>query len=211
MKDYLFQLRTTAWRTAAARYNAVRRLKRREFVSTVSLAFFSALTVALAFVQRIYSLHPGSEIDNYLTALSACLGIFLLAISLIEWGAANGAKADALHRNAESLNAFSRELGQVIAELDSGEATPWSRVDQLRRQYEAIKEGCAHNHDPLDDSFFLAEQRMSKEFLANGKPKISWFEAKWIKARYWWSSLSSFAIYWIVVVTLIVATPWATR
>ncbi len=211
MRDFLFSLRTDAWRTAGSRYNAARRLKRREFVSTVSLAFFSALTVALAFLQRVYAAQPGSQIDNYLSALSACLGVFLLAISLIEWGAANGAKADALHRNAEALNAFSRKIAQTIAELGTGVAVTWGTVDQLRSEYEATKESCTHNHEPLDDRLFLVQKRMSTEFLVNGQPSVSVFEAGWIEVRYWWSSLRSFSIYWTIVIVLVAATPWLNK
>jgi hypothetical protein len=211
MREFLFSLRTTAWRTAGSRYNAARRLKRREFVSTVSLAFFSALTVALAFLQRIYTVQPGSSIDNYLTALSACLGVFILAISLIEWGAANGAKADALHRNAESLNAHSRKIEQILAEIDSGSQLTWVTVGELREEYEAIKKSCAHNHEPLDDSLFLSQRRMATEFLVNGKPKMSAISANWIELRHWWSSFRSFSVYWVIVLALITATTWFNK
>ena len=53
MKDFISDLRTTAWRTAGARYNAARRLKQRETFSTVNLALLSALT----FMSR--PAHPG--------------------------------------------------------------------------------------------------------------------------------------------------------
>ncbi|MGH8433988.1 MAG: SLATT domain-containing protein [Pseudomonas sp.] len=211
MRDFLFSVQTDSWRTAGCRYNAARRLKRREFISTVSLAFFSALTVALAFLQRVYAAQPGSQIDNYLTALSACLGIFLLAISLIEWGAANGAKTDSLHRNAEVLNAHSRKIAQTIAELGAGGQVTWGAVDKLRTEYEAIKESCSHNHEPLDDRLFLAQKRMAKEFLVNGKPSVCAFEAGWIEVRHWWSSLRSFSLYWAIVVGLVAATPWFNK
>lgn len=206
MRKFLFSLQTDSWRTAGCRYNAARRLKRREFVSTISLAFFSASTVALAFLQRIYAAQPGSQLDNYLTFLSACLGVFLLAISLIEWGAANGAKADALHRNAESLNSFSRKVAQTVAELDAGGAVSWPNVDQLRVEYETIKDSCSQNHEPLDDRLFFAQKRMAKEFWFDGKQVISSFEAVRIEFRHWWSSLRSFSFYWLAFAGLVTAT-----
>ncbi len=211
MKDFLLSLQTDAWRTAGCRYNASRRLKRREFVSTVSLAFFSALTVALAFLQKVYSAQPGTPIDNYLTALSACLGVFLLAISLIEWGAGSGLKADLLYQNAEGLNAHSRKIAQVIAELDAGGMVTWATVDQLREEYEAIKAGCAQNHEPLDDRLFLAQKRTAKEFWCDGKPTVSAVGAWWRSVQHMWSSLRSFSIYWLIVIGLIAATPWFNR
>ena len=73
MTDFLLALRTTVWRTAGARYNAARRLKRREFMSVLSLALLSSLSVAIAFLQRIYSPQGGTPLDNYLTALQVVL------------------------------------------------------------------------------------------------------------------------------------------
>ena len=84
MNDFLTNLRTQAWRTHSARNAAARRLKRRELFSTVSMAFFSAISVAIAFLQRIY-VTGGSAEDNFVTGLSGVLGIFLLTISLMEW------------------------------------------------------------------------------------------------------------------------------
>lgn len=211
MKGFLFSLQTAAWRTAGSRYNAARRLKRREFVSTVSLAFFSALTVALAFLQKTYSTQPGSAIDNYLTALSACLGVFLLAISLIEWGAGNGAKADLLYQNAEALNAHSRKIAQVIAQLDAQEDVNWASVNELREEYEKIKMACSQNHEPLDDQLFLAQKRNAREFWIDGKPTVSVIGAWWVSVRHRWSSFRSFSIYWIVILGLIAVTPWFNR
>lgn len=63
MQDYLRALRMDAWRTAGSRYNAARRLRRRETFSAASLAFFSAMSVAVAFLQRIYA-SPASAPDN---------------------------------------------------------------------------------------------------------------------------------------------------
>lgn len=105
MDNYLAGLRVDVWLTSGARYNAARRLRRRENVSVFRLALFSALSGALPFAQRVYA-QSGSSLDNYLTTFSAALGIFLLAISLIEWGAKTGAVAETLHKNAEQLNAL---------------------------------------------------------------------------------------------------------
>lgn len=204
MKDFLVSLRTQAWRTAGARFNAARRLKRRELFSTVSLAMFSAISIALAFVQRLYSAQAGSPLDNYLTALSVCLGVFLLAISLMEWGAGNGAKANALHQSAEDINAFQTKVSQWLAQLESGATFGWSDVDGLRGEYEVIKERCSCNHEPLDDELFRATHRLAKEFEGNdGKPRIGYWAGKWVAIRWHASSIWYFAIFWIVIAAVI--------
>ena len=200
MKQYLACLRTTAWRTAGARYNAARRLKQRESFSTFSLAALSALSIAVAFAQRIYSAQPGTPLDNYLTALSVGLGVFLLAISLLEWGAAYGAKADALHRNAEDLTAYQLELAQVLAQMDAGCAFTGEQVSQLRVRYETIKDRCPHNHAPSDDQLFKAQHRTAPEFAeAAVGLTMTHCEARMVRACWHASTVWFFLLVWVVV------------
>lgn len=139
MYDYLNGLRTDVWRTSSARYNAARRLRRRENLSVFSLALFSAMSGALPFFQKVYA-QPGSSLDNYLTTFAAALGIFLLAISLIEWGAKTGAMAEALHKNAEQLNGLRRAIELKLAvSASSGTDVTQTEAIELSEKYEYIK------------------------------------------------------------------------
>lgn len=208
MKDFLQRLRTQAWRTSGARYNAARRLIRRDWLATFSIAMFSAIGIALAVVQKVYVQKSTPELDNYLTVFSACIGLFVLVISLIEWGTSGLVKADALHRNAESLNQFQRKIEQVLA--TSAEPDD-ALVTVLREEYEAIKAGCAHNHEAVDDVLFRAQQRLSKEFRVDckpdGTPQMSWIEGKWAVLLDQWSSAWAFLFFWLVIVGLLVNMP----
>ena len=200
MKDFISGLRTIAWRTAGARYNAARRLKQRETFSTASLALLSALSVAAAVAQRIYSPQPGTPLDNYLTAVSIAVGVFLLAISLLEWGAANGAKSDGLHRNAEELTAYQIKLKQILAQMDAGRVLTDAEVDEARLEYEAIKNRCAHNHAPRDDELFRAQQRKSPEFAtAQGRPAMGYLKELGIWLKWELSTVWFFLLVWIAV------------
>jgi hypothetical protein len=197
MKKFLTGLRTTAWRTAGARYNASRRLRQRESFSTISLALFSSLSIAVTFAQRIYSPASGSPLDNYLTALLASLGVFLLAISLLEWGAAHGARADALHRNAEELTAYQLKLAQVLEQLDITGTIEDSRVDELRLEYEAIKDRCAYNHETSDDRLFRAQQRRAPEMTISYSMGL--LQAWWIMIRWQVSTVWYFGLFWFTI------------
>lgn len=200
MKQFISDLRTRAWRTSGARYNAARRLKRKETFSTVSLAMLSALSVAAAVAQRIYSPLPGTPLDNYLTVVLIVLGVFLLAISLLVWGAAYGAKADALHRNAEDLTAYHLKLAHVLARMESGKVVDDLEVSALRIEYETIKDRCPYNHEPFDDELFRAQQRLAPELQAtNGKPAMNGAGALFVKARWQCSIIWFFLLVWIAV------------
>lgn len=209
MLKYIEKLRTDAWRTAGARYNAARRLKRRDLFATLSLSLFSASGVGLAVVQRIYSFESGSPADNYITALSVCLGVFLLVVSLIEWGAGNSVKADRLHQNAEELNSFQRKLGLFILGLN-GKSPTSQQVEEYLQWYDEIKARSQFNHNPLDDRLFVAMHRLAPEFkTSSDKAFYCWIEKCWLAFRSIYSSIWYFVALWLVIVVLICITPWS--
>jgi hypothetical protein len=209
MKQFLIDLRTSAWRTAGARYNAARRLKQREWFSTFSLAALSALTIAVAFAQKVYSPKAGTPLDNYLSAIAVALGVFLLVISLMEWGAGYGGKADGLHRNAELLTAFQRKLAQALAQIDAGWNPTFKDVDDFRLEYDSIKDTCQHNHIPVDDALFRASHRLAPEFTrANGEPMMGGLKALLTRVHWRASELWFFAIVWVLVAASLAYSFW---
>jgi len=208
MLTILEKLKKDAWRTAGARYNAARRLKRRDLFATISLSAFSAIGVGLAVAQNVYSPTPGSSLDNYLTILSVCLSVFLLVISLVEWGSANSVMADRLHQNAEELSAFWRRLEVKIHGLKPDtEISPDDALTHLK-EYEEIKARCSVNHAPLDDKLFVATQRHAAEFVRDGKQPYNWIEQHWLALRAVFSSTWYFVLLWLIIVALIYLTPW---
>jgi hypothetical protein len=209
MSDFLQRLRTQAWRTSGARYNAARRLKRRDWLATFSIAMFSAIGIALAVVQKVYVQKSTPELDSYITVVSACIGLFVLVISLIEWGTSGSVKADTLHHNAELLNQFQRKIDQDLATpRELGEAIVTAR----REEYEEIKAGCPHNHEPVDDMLFRAQQRLSKEFREDckpdGKPQMTWIAGQWAVLMAFWSAAWAYLAFWVVILGLLVNMPW---
>jgi hypothetical protein len=208
MSEFLQRLRTQAWRTSGARYNAARRLKRRDWFATFSIAMFSAIGIALAVVQKVYVQKSTPELDNYITVVSACIGLFVLVISLIEWGSSGTVKADALYRNAELLNQFHRKIEQDLAipgELSEG------LVTARREEYEAIKAGCAYNHEPVDDVLLRAQQRLGEEFRKDckpdGKPDMSWLAGQWAVLMDLWNSARAFLFFWLGIAWLLLNMP----
>lgn len=179
--------------------------------ATISLSLFSAVGVGLAVVQKVYSPQSGSPLDNYLTALSVCLSVFLLVVSLIEWGAGNSVKSDRLHQNAEELSAFWRRLDLVILDLNSNSPSQIKASDMAvyLKEYDDIKAKCGFNHDPLDNHLFVATQRHADEFKKNGKEAYCWLEERWFLFRSIFSSVWYFVSLWLVIAVLIYLTPWS--
>lgn len=190
----LEKLQKDAWRTSSDRYNAARRLRRREFFATVSFALMSALTVAVAFIQRVYTA-PSSSADNYLSTVSASLGIFLLTLTLVEWGAKTGSMAESLHQNAEKLNTFWRKIAFRIASSQSTAPITWSDVQALGAEYDALKADCRYNHEPIDDAYFCAHHQIDFGIVSWWSETITWI--KWQSSSIWY-----IAGLWIILALL---------
>ncbi len=204
-KEFLKDLRTTAWRTSGARFNAWRRLKRRDFFATFSIALFAALGSGLAVIQRIYEFKAGTALDNYVTALSVLIGFFVIIISLIEWGYGGAQRGEALFRNAERLGEFQRKLGQELSsERATGEGFAENAITSHRQEYEEIKRLCPYNHDPIDDDLFRAEKPDEFKDAPRGAARV------WVYCRYQLSSVLYFGVFWIIIGLLLWAMPWAT-
>lgn len=187
------------WRTAGARFNAARRLKRRDWLSTISIAMFSIIGIFLPMMQRIYGFSAGSPIDNYYTALALSLSLFVLVISLVEGSENYRVRADRLQRNAEELTELRRSLEQKLARAkDTGQMSD-EEVGTFRDQYEKVVQECPHNHDPIDDELFLVTHRLSTEFSVNGKPRIGWVEAQCRQFWYWCRVAGFLILGWAVV------------
>lgn len=202
MRPFLDDLRTKAWRTAGARYNASRRLKRREWVSTSSLALLSALSIAVAFSQKVYA-QASSPLDDYLSVVAMGVGVLLLVISLLEWGAGYGVRAADLFKNAELLTNYQLKVAQTLEAMESGRAVTLLEVDSLRLEYEAVKDRCTTNHQPIDDALFRAQKRLDPAFRdgkkADGAPQMSWFRALGVKVAWLVSELWFFGFIWALV------------
>jgi hypothetical protein len=209
LKDFLKELQTSAWTTSGSRFNAARRLKRRDFVSTFSIAGFSAISLGIAFAQNIYLIAPETNIGKHLSVVSGLLGLFVIIISLIEWGVSSGTKAELLLQNGMELGGFYRKIQQRILTLsDENEISP-SEVDLLREEYEQIKSKCPHNHEPIDYHYFYSEHRLSKEFLDNqGNPKICLAYSQLITIKAFLSSWWYFGFFWITILYLLFYTLW---
>lgn len=203
MKLFLDDLRTKAWRTAGARYNASRRLKRREWVSTSSLALLSALSIAVAFSQKVYA-KVGTPLDDYLSVVAMGVGALLLVISLLEWGAGYGVRAADLFKNAELLTNYQLKVAQTLAAMESGNTVTLEEVDFLRLEYEAVKDRCTTNHQPIDDALFRAQKRSDPAFRvgqkADGALQMNWLVAQSVKVAWLVSELWFFGFIWALVV-----------
>lgn len=205
-REFLRRLRSTAWRTMGARFNASRRLKRRDIIGAFSIAAYAMVGIGLAIIQRIYELKAGTALDNFVAALSVLLGMFVVVISLIEWGYQGAHKAELLYRTGEELSEFQRKLDQILSSCDEGDLST-DEVSKLREEYEQIKRRCPYNHEPVDDRAFRAEHPL--EFKDEAGKALGWFVRYRYQLCWFFSPIVYFGVLWLIVLGLLVATPWS--
>lgn len=187
--DLLFKLKTTAWITAGARYNAVRRFQRRSRLSLVTISILSGVGVLAPFL-----LPEGAAASKY----SAFLAMLVLVVGIIEAASEFGAKAAMLFANAEDLNAFQSRLGAVIA---SSSVMPQD-LQGFDDEYQRIKKECQYNHDPVDFDRFKLQHVSSPEFAkGNGDPALGWFAALRVRAAYELHSIWWLIMLWVMALT----------
>lgn len=148
------KFRADVWRTAGARFNAARRLRRREAFSSVSLALFSAAIIVVSLVQVLYAKFIDNNMANALTVLVVSFGIFALVISLVEAGARSGERASRLFINAENLNDFQKRLGVADPAM----------LESHLKEYKSLKDSLGDNHEPIDDDYFISSHPDAPEF-----------------------------------------------
>lgn len=204
IEDSLARLFRAAKITAGARFNAARRWEKRDWFATFSIAMFSAISVGIAIVQKIYAFRTGSLVDNYLTALSVSVGIFVIVISLIEWGINARRNAEYLLKNAEDLTCFKHKLTLRINLIKDGFALPYEEAKQLEAEYEQIKRSCPVNHEPVDKNLFLIENPTLSEFATEGKiQKINSIRMVRVQLESLLSGIRYFLIFWAIILGLL--------
>jgi len=198
--DFAKELRTTIWRTKGDRFNSVRRLRRRDRLSSFSIAAFSVVAIALTILQKVYAVSSDSMLDNHFTALAILISMFVLIISLLEGTAAYDLKAERLHQNALDLDALQKNLGHLLSRAADGETLSSDTLEEINRKYEQTIKQCPENHESIDDLLFQSQYRQSPEFKS---ACISGFGALRIKVRHGLAGTLLFLIAWFVIGTLV--------
>lgn len=183
--DIIQRLRTTAWKTAGARYNASRRLQRRSRFSLITISLLSGVGVVVPFLV---------EASSSAGKFSAFLAMLVLVIGIVEAASEFGLRGATLFSNAEDLNAFQSRLGSCI---DRG--MPEDAYDRLNDEYQAIKRRSQFNHEPIDLQRFILQHNLAPEFVSGGRDRAyGAARACWIFLAYSLHSVWWLALFWVI-------------
>ncbi len=193
LREAATQLRTRMWRTAGARFNCYRRMKRRNTLSAFTIATLSVYLIGITVCQKVYDIgHTIPMFDNHLSSVSIIGAIFIVVLALIEWAGDYSSRGDKLFENATEIKMLQSRLERALIDGTSEEKLR-QEFDKVSTDYETLTNKNSSNHDPIDDFLFRAQNPTESSFSF----KMSFFTRLW--ARIWWF----FVAYWIYITALI--------
>ena len=132
------------WCTIGARFNAYRRLQRRQNASIFSISILSFYLMVEAFVPE-GTLPP--EAENWRKAFVVLSAVFILILSLLEARKSYELKAERLHNNAMEMNRLYDTF-----KISSSDDEKREKIEN----YHALITSCPENHEPCDKTLFRA-------------------------------------------------------
>lgn len=176
------------WRTAAARFEASRRMQRCHNASTLCVAMLSLEIIVINLLVFIPSLHLD---DKLITVMTVCLSAFVLVLSLIISQLKYDSRAAEYHRCALELANLEKRI-RIYISMDKPET--YEVLMGFNGQYANIIKNSSLNHSTTDYDW-----AMIKDEKKNGRGTKSFYEQrKWIWTYIKWHFLLSDSIYNII-------------
>lgn len=203
------ELATIIWKTSGSRFLAASRLLRRDRLSTFSVALLSVLATMAGLLEPHVSA-AAHRIGINTAVISATMSLFILAISLVEGAGQVAVQASKLHDNGMLIAQVRRDIEDMMAQAKSTDTPNWSLYENLRMKYDTHLRECPVNHEKIDYRRFEVDYRRSKEFSLNGKPRIGWLEAQWIRFLHLFSAIwLSFASWTLIFGLFVFVVDWS--
>ncbi len=173
------------WRTAAARFEASRRMQRCHNASTLCVAMLSLEIIVINLLVFIPSLKLD---DKPITVLTVCLSAFVLVLSLIISQLKYDAKAAEYHRCALELANLEKKI-RIYTSKDKPET--YEVLMNFNSQYAQIIKNSSLNHSTTDFDWATIKEEKKK----SSTPISSYQRRKWRWTYVKWHFMLSDSIY----------------
>lgn len=193
LESYIKSLKFKLWKTKGSRFNAYRRLKRRQQVSIFSISVLSVYGISIPVIQAVLDTSFCPKTNDLYTVVSLTLSVFILVLSLLEGANNYASKSEKMHVNAVKISALYSEL-EILTVREKNLDVLGEKIDDIQRRYAEMIEECPDNHEPEDYLEFQTQHR--KDFHLS-------------RLFCFWVRLKSFAVnYWLYSLFLIVIPPF---
>jgi hypothetical protein len=164
------------WRTKGSRFNAYRRLKKRNNILTFVTSFSSVHLLAIGILQLTNLITLSNKQSELLSFISITLSIIILTYSLIENGKEHGLKSEMHHL-------CGIELDRIYTQLEMLEKEDVVEVTKLASNYNLVTEKYLLNHETIDDQFFQL-QHLNDFTVMNSKSKFKKLRISFVYGYY---------------------------
>jgi hypothetical protein len=160
------------WRTKGCRFNAYRRLSKKNSVLTFVTSFSSIHLLAIGILQLTTLITLSNKQSQLLSFISIILSIIILAYSLIENGKEHGLKSERHHL-------CGIDLGRIYTQLELLTKEDTAEIAKLATSYDLVTKKYLLNHETIDDEFFQLQH--PKDFtVMNSKNRFEKFRIKFL-------------------------------
>lgn len=159
-------------RAKGARFNASKRLERRDRRRTNVVAYASASVIVLTLLPTFFAT---PELLTKLLALATiAMSLIILAYSLLQGQANDPVKADQFHRCATEINELRRHLRAKIAVKPD-------ELEKISKEYDSILRRYSINHDEEDYELYQQQHPDEFEDLTVRKKRV-WIPSRFLSA-----------------------------
>lgn len=176
--------------TKGARFNAAKRLERRDRRIISVTAFASVYVIVLTVLPLFFSLGP--VVVNSANAVTIVFSLVILAASLLQYSNNDPVRAEQHHRCALEINALRRELRAT-------ETPTADSVLEFGRKYDEIIRRYSVNHDDVDFEKYKTEhpdEYPNPQGAGAGTSASVSIERNWVE---WAVGTMTFAVFSITV------------
>ena len=207
MKDQLNKIADRCWKTAVARFESARRMKRCHNASTLCIAMLSLEIIVINLLIFIKSLELN---DVVITITTVCLSMFVLVLSLIISHLKYEKREEQYHECGLELSNLETDIKIYLA---CGKEISHETLKYYNDQYNAILRKWNLNHSDIDFEWAIYKN----EKLHKASEDINWrknnlLEVKWHLLRsdsiyHLLTALGFIAIIFIIVYSQPIETP----
>lgn len=174
------------WRTVkAARFNAAKRLERKQRVSTFALA----VAGVVGFIVPVFTLTFDQSLSKHVKSIvefsSYVIGTMSLTIGLVE-------QAKDYPTQAKRFDKCGRAVNSTLRKLRNNPHADLSFISELTREYETAINECEINHDTNDERIALLDHhlrdikhKLKDDSLPEQRRKNLARDLRWTRAELW--------------------------
>ncbi len=147
--EYFKRYSNTLSITAGCRFEASRRLDKKDGVSAVTISTLSLYAISFSLAPYFIDVELVKSL-SFLPFVSVIISIFIIILTLLEASKKYSVRAEMMHQCGKALNELHYELDYLINTGNINE----TRFHQIKESYDKVIKNFPENHEQLDFHYY---------------------------------------------------------